>query len=44
MIVGYSVDSHVKAEPAVSAIRNAIMLRSPVGTIMQRPDEHTSVC
>ena len=33
-IVGYSIDSRMKASLAVSALRNAISLRSPVGTIV----------
>ena len=33
-IVGYSIDSRMKASLAVSALRNAITLRSPVGTIV----------
>jgi len=33
-IVGYSIDSRMKSSPAVSAIRNAISLRTPVGTIV----------
>jgi putative transposase len=33
-IVGYSIDSRMKASLAVSAIRNAISLRSPAGTIL----------
>ena len=33
-IVGYSIDSRMKASLAVSALRNAIALRSPVGTIV----------
>lgn len=33
-IVGYSIDSRMKADLAVAAIRNAIMLRNPVGTIV----------
>ena len=32
-IVGYSIDSRMKASLAVSAMRNAIALRSPTGTI-----------
>jgi transposase InsO family protein len=32
-IVGYSIDSRMKSSLAASAIRNAIALRSPVGTI-----------
>ena len=32
-IVGYSSDSRMKASLAVSAMRNAIALRSPVGTV-----------
>jgi putative transposase len=32
-IVGYSIDSRMKSSLAVSAIRNAIALRSPTGTI-----------
>jgi len=33
-IVGYSIDSRMKSSLAVSAIRNAISLRSPAGTIL----------
>ncbi len=33
-IVGYSIDSRMKSSLAVSALRNAIALRSPVGTIV----------
>ncbi len=33
-IVGYSIDSRMKASLAVSAIRNAISLRAPAGTIL----------
>lgn len=33
-IVGYSIDSRMKASLAVSALRNAIALRDPVGTIV----------
>jgi len=33
-IVGYSIDSRMKSSLAASAIRNAIALRSPVGTIL----------
>ena len=33
-IVGYSMDSRMKASLAVSALRNAIALRSPAGTIV----------
>jgi transposase InsO family protein len=33
-IVGYSIDSRMKASLAVSALRNAVALRSPVGTIV----------
>ena len=33
-IVGYSIDSRMKAELAVSALRNAIGLRHPAGTIV----------
>jgi len=33
-IVGYSIDARMKSSLAVSAIRNAISLRSPVGTIL----------
>ena len=33
-IVGYSIDSRMKASLAVSALRNAIALRSPEGTIV----------
>ena len=32
-IVGYSIDSRMKSSLAVSAMRNAIALRSPVGTV-----------
>ncbi len=33
-IVGYSIDSRMKASLAVSAIRNAIALRAPVGAVL----------
>jgi putative transposase len=33
-IVGYSIDSRMKASLAVSAMRNAIALRDPAGTIV----------
>jgi transposase InsO family protein len=33
-IVGYSIDSRMKAGLAVSALRNAIGLRDPAGTIV----------
>lgn len=33
-IVGYSMDSRMKASLAVSALRNAIALRSPAGTVV----------
>jgi putative transposase len=33
-VVGYSMDSRMKAALAVSALHNAIALRSPVGTIV----------
>lgn len=33
-IVGYSIDDRMKASLAVAALRNAIMLRSPIGTIV----------
>jgi len=33
-IVGYSIDSRMKSSLAVAAIRNAIGLRSPLGTIL----------
>ena len=32
-IVGYSIDSRMKSSLAAAAIRNAIALRSPVGTV-----------
>ncbi len=32
-IVGYSIDSRMKSSLAAAALRNAIALRSPVGTI-----------
>lgn len=32
-IVGYSIDSRMKASLAVSALRNAIRLRNPAGTV-----------
>jgi putative transposase len=37
-IVGYSMDSRMTAQLAVSALRNAISLRSPVGTIVLHSD------
>jgi transposase InsO family protein len=33
-IVGYAIDSRMKSSLAASAIRNAIALRSPAGTIL----------
>jgi putative transposase len=33
-IVGYSIDSRMKASLAVAALRNAIIRRSPVGTVV----------
>ena len=33
-IVGYSIDSQMKASLAVAAMRNAISLRSPLGTLV----------
>ena len=33
-IVGYSIDSRMKTSLAVAAVRNAITLRSPVGTVV----------
>jgi len=33
-IVGYSIDSRMKSPLAASAIRNAISLRTPAGTIV----------
>ncbi|WP_434219586.1 IS3 family transposase [Amycolatopsis nalaikhensis] len=33
-IVGYSIDSHMRASLAVSALRNAIALRDPAGTVV----------
>ena len=33
-IVGYSIDSRMKSSLAVTALRNAVALRSPVGTIV----------
>ncbi len=33
-IVGYSIDSRMKATLAVTALRNAIALRNPAGTIV----------
>jgi len=33
-IVGYSIDARMKASLAVAALRNAIMLRSPIATIV----------
>jgi putative transposase len=33
-IVGYSIDSHMKASLAVAALRNAIIRRDPVGTVV----------
>jgi transposase InsO family protein len=37
-IVGYSMDSRMKASLAVSALRNAIALRSPSGTVIIHSD------
>ena len=33
-IVGYSIDTRMKSELAAAALRNAIILRAPVGTIV----------
>jgi putative transposase len=33
-IVGYSIDSRMKAALAVSALRNAVRLRDPAGTVV----------
>jgi putative transposase len=32
-IVGYSIDSRMKASPVAAALRNAVALREPIGTI-----------
>jgi putative transposase len=37
-IVGYSIDSRMTASLAVSALRNAIALRTPAGTIVVHSD------
>ena len=37
-IVGYSIDSRMKAALALAALRNAIALRSPSGTVVVHPD------
>jgi transposase InsO family protein len=37
-IVGYSIDSRMKASLAVSALRNAVSLRSPAGTVIIHSD------
>jgi len=37
-IVGYSMDSRMKASLAVAALRNATSLRSPVGTVIIHSD------
>jgi putative transposase len=37
-IVGYSMDGRMTAGLAVSALRNAIALRSPAGTVVVHPD------
>jgi len=37
-IVGYSMDSRMKASLAVAALRNAIALRSPAGTVIIHSD------
>jgi putative transposase len=37
-IVGYSMDSRMTAQLAVSALRNAVALRSPAGTIVLHSD------
>jgi putative transposase len=37
-IVGYSMDSRMKASLAVAALRNAIALRSPTGTLIVHSD------
>ena len=36
-IVGYSIDSRMKASLAVAALRNAVMRRDPVGTAVATP-------
>ncbi len=38
-IVGYSIDSRMESSLAVAAIRNAIGLRSPLGTILHSDSE-----
>ena len=37
-IVGYSMDSRMTAQLAVSALRNAIALRCPAGTVIVHSD------
>jgi putative transposase len=37
-IVGYSMDSRMTAQLAVSALRNAVALRSPAGTVVVHSD------
>jgi putative transposase len=37
-IVGYSMDSRMKASLAVAALRNAIALRSPAATVVVHSD------
>jgi len=39
-IVGYSIDSRMKASLAVAAVHNAIMLRSPAGTVVHSDSSH----
>jgi transposase InsO family protein len=41
-IVGYSMDSRMTASLAVSALRNAIALRSPAGTVIVHSDRGSS--
>jgi putative transposase len=41
-IVGYSMDSRMTASLAVSALRNAIALRSPAGTVVVHSDRGSS--
>ena len=48
-IVGYSIDSRMKVSSAVAALRNAIVRRNPVGTVVHsgrgsRCRSNTSVC
>ena len=41
-IVGYSMDARMTAQLAVSALRNAIALRGPAGTLVVHSDRGSS--